>query len=61
MNGSTAHMNRASSSATAAIIAGSVTGGLLVLCIASLCIMIIMIKKYKAKKTRHGIFTIVSM
>ena len=48
-------------STTTAIIASSVAGALLFLCIISICIMVIMIKKCKTRKIRQGFFSAVTM
>jgi len=54
--------NETNKSATAAIIAASVAGGLLTLCIISICIVVIIINCKRDKtQIRHGLFSIVSM
>jgi len=56
-------VNETNNSATVktAIIVASVAGGLLTLCIISICILVIIIKRDKTRKIRHGLFSIVSM
>lgn len=53
--------NTDNNSATTAIIVSSVAGALLFVCIISVCIMVVMMKKCKTRQIRQGFFSAVTM